>query len=213
MADSGNLIPISDEQAKAIQEASKAAQEALKALQGAAGFLKEILGTFPQDLVGYLGADWLRVRRAENIARIVEKAKERLEARRAKTEQLSISVALPLLVTAADESRDELLDLWARLLAAAVDPARAKSFRNQFIEAARGMEPLDALVLQTTDDKYGGAFTGNTQQDMAGGLHVRRDEIEISVANLGRLGLATVTNPPQAHVSALGREFLRAIHD
>jgi hypothetical protein len=38
MSDGGNLIPISDEQAKA-------AQEALKTLQGLGGFLKEILGT------------------------------------------------------------------------------------------------------------------------------------------------------------------------
>jgi hypothetical protein len=55
MADGGSLVPISDEQAKAIQEA-------LKTLQRTGGFLKETLGTVPQDLVGYLGGDWLRVR-------------------------------------------------------------------------------------------------------------------------------------------------------
>ena len=34
------------------------------------------------------------------------------------TEQPSISIALPLLIAAADESRDELQEIWARLLAA-----------------------------------------------------------------------------------------------
>ena len=56
------LIPISDEQAKAIQEA-------LKTLQGFGGFLRETFGTVPQDVAGLLGGDWLKVRRAENLAR------------------------------------------------------------------------------------------------------------------------------------------------
>jgi hypothetical protein len=48
MSDSNSLIPISDEQAKAIQEF-------LKTLQGMGSFLKETLGTVPGNLVGYLG--------------------------------------------------------------------------------------------------------------------------------------------------------------
>jgi hypothetical protein len=89
MSDGGGLIPISDEQAKAIQEA-------LKALQGVGGFLKETLGTVPQDLVGYLGRDWLGVRRAENLSRILEKARERLKARGAKAaEPASLSICCP----------------------------------------------------------------------------------------------------------------------
>jgi hypothetical protein len=130
MSDPGNLIPISEEQSKAIQEASKAAQEAFKTLQGIGGFLRKTLGTVPEDLVGYLGGDWLRARRFENVVRLLEKLKERIEARKTKVEEpISLSVALPLFRAAADESRDELQDLWARLLAAAADPARADHFR------------------------------------------------------------------------------------
>jgi hypothetical protein len=70
MSDQGSIIPITDEQAKAIQEA-------INALRDVGGFLKEILGTVPQDLVGYFGGDLLKVRRAENAARIIQKAKER----------------------------------------------------------------------------------------------------------------------------------------
>jgi hypothetical protein len=53
MADSGGVIPISDEQAKAIQEA-------LKTLQGLGGFLRETFGTVPEDIVALLGGNWLR---------------------------------------------------------------------------------------------------------------------------------------------------------
>jgi hypothetical protein len=43
--------------------------EALKTLQGFGGFLRETFGTVPQDVVGLLGGDWLKDRRAENLAR------------------------------------------------------------------------------------------------------------------------------------------------
>ncbi len=55
------LVPLSDEQAKLLQEA-------LKALRDVGDLLRDILGTVPEDLVGYLGGDWLKVRRAENVA-------------------------------------------------------------------------------------------------------------------------------------------------
>ena len=46
----------------------------------------QIVGTVPEDLVGYLGGDWLKVRRAENLARMVAKMQERLRQRKAETE-------------------------------------------------------------------------------------------------------------------------------
>jgi len=112
-------------------------------LQGIGGFLKETVGTVPEDLVGLLGGDWLKVRRAENIARMIKKAKDRQKARKTEhLEQPSISIAVPLLVAAADESRDELQEIWARLLAAATDPARAQSFRLRYIAVAKELDPL-----------------------------------------------------------------------
>src|SRR3954469_19735767 len=108
MSNSNILIPVSDEQAKAIQEA-------LKTLQGFGGFLRETFGTVPKDVVGLLGGDWLKVRGAGNLARIRHKARERLRARRVEApEPSSLSIALPIFIAAADESRDELQDIWAR---------------------------------------------------------------------------------------------------
>jgi hypothetical protein len=206
MSDPGNLIPLGEEQAKA-------AQEAFKTLQGLGGYLKDTFGTVPQDLVGLLGGDWLKVKRAENIVRIVEKARERLEARGVEaTEQPSLSVVLPILVAAADESRDELQDIWARLLAAAADPSRAKSFRIAFIDAVKKMDPLDAAVLESAQER-GGNLAGTVLNDLATLLDASRDEIDVSVTNLTKLELAQRTHPPDATVSAFGREFLRAVSD
>jgi hypothetical protein len=65
MTDTGGMIPIGDEQAKA-------AQEALKTARAAGSYFAEVLGTVPHDVVGLLGGDWLRVKRAENAARIAQ---------------------------------------------------------------------------------------------------------------------------------------------
>jgi hypothetical protein len=61
------------------------------------------------DLVGYLGADWLKIRRMENIERISRKSLERLRARQLEPDKpASLSLTLPILIAAAEESRDEL---------------------------------------------------------------------------------------------------------
>jgi hypothetical protein len=190
----------------------KAIQEALKTLQGVGGFLKETLGTVPQDLVGYLGGDWLHVRRIENIARILEKANERMKARKAKAQEpVSLSITLPLLRAAADESRDDLQDLWARLLAAAADPSRTRSFRLAFIDAAKKMDPLDAGVLQAIHGQRGDRVTAEDENIVAASLHVSRDEVAVSVSNLYKLGHIIDLNTQTKLISPFGREFSRAV--
>jgi hypothetical protein len=206
MSDPGSLIPINDEQAKAIQEA-------LKILQGMGSFLKDTVGTIPEDLVGILLGDWLRVRRAENLERMFRKAQERLNERKIKTAPPSISLARPLMIAAADEDRDELQDLWARLLAAAADPARAKSFRLRFITVAKEMDPLDAAVLQQVSTHHDGRVTGAIRNQIADALGRKRDEVDVSIDNLSDLRLLGIPYPPDGTITHFGREFLRAISD
>src|SRR5260370_14015872 len=170
-----SIIPISDEQAKAIREA-------LKALQGLGSFLEKTLGTVPQDVVGLRGGDWLKVGRAENLAGIIGKARERLKARGVEpTEPPSLSVVLPILVAAADESRDELQDIWAALLAATADPSRAKSFRIAFIEAAKKMDPMDAAVLQSAPGRD--TISRSVRHSLALRLSVSDDEVDVSFSS------------------------------
>src|SRR5215471_547933 len=210
MGEAGGLIPITDEQAKAIQEA-------VKALRGLGAFLEKTFGTVPEDVVGLLGGDWLKVRRAENLARILAIAKERLKARGVEPkEPASLSITRPLVQAAADESRDELQDIWARLLAAAADPARAKSFRLAFIEATKRLDPLDAAVLQGISAAAGGAVTPGMRNSLAGEVHASRDKIDVSIANLTKLELVysgRLGSADPAHITPFGREFLRAVSD
>jgi hypothetical protein len=209
MEEVGALLPITDEQAKL-------GQEILKTFGGIGSFFKEALGSVPTDLVGYLGGDWLRLRRMENIARMMEQARERLRERGVgRAEPASLTLALPILKGAADESREELRDLWACLLAAALDPERSEQVRQGFAEAISKMDPLDSLVLKITrnglysvDDRTGKM----TIQKASETLGASKDEIRTSLWNLKKLELVR-EDLADRHTTAFGREFLRVLSD
>lgn len=138
---SNNVVLMGDEQSKAIQEAARFGSKALDIPIGLGKFIERLLGSVPEDLVGILGGDWLRAKRAENLFRTLERF-ERLVRKRGIKEpmQLSPNVATPMLEAASNESRSELQDIWSRLMAAAVDPSREKSVRASFIAIVKQMD-------------------------------------------------------------------------
>jgi hypothetical protein len=202
MSGSNSIIPITDEQAKL-------GTKALETLQGVAGFLREIFGTVPEDLIGILGGDWLKVKRVENICRTISKAHERLEKDGIKPQAASLSISVPLLKAAADESRDELQDLWASLLAAAADPNRSKFFRIEFIEVIKKMDPLDTLVLVAMGEGQP-RVDGATQDRIREKLGVSRDAFHVSIDHLTKLNLLRKESGWSA-LTAFGRELLRTL--
>lgn len=204
MADDISVIPISDEQAKL-------GQEIVGALRGVGSFFKEALGSVPQDIIGYLGGDWLRIRRAENIVEMMNKAKKRLESWGIEdSEPASLTVAIPILQSAADESREEIQDIWARLLAAAMTPSRSRYLRQGFTEVIKKMDPLDALILL----EQGTEKTTDLAQTLKQ-LNVSSDQYVISLENLKELKicLSSGSDPTRYRLSPFGREFLRVISD
>jgi hypothetical protein len=73
------------------------------------------------------------LRRLRNIAEIEEMARSIATARGGTVEEVSPSIADPLIEAAPDEEREELKELWAKLLAAAMDPVRQKRVRLSFV--------------------------------------------------------------------------------
>jgi hypothetical protein len=222
---SGSLIPISDEQAKL-------GQEILKTFRGFGSFIGEALGSTPEDLIAYLGGDWLRVRRAENLVKLLEQAKARLAERNVQEPiPASLSIALPILRDAADEDREELVDLWARLLANAIDP-NLNSVRQSFIEAVKKIDPPDAVVLRHIHEAkialvYSGGAPSSTGTigitNIAREIDRRDDEVEVSIRHLKDLLFVDEHSwiegeDDEQHerlswwVNAAGREFLRACY-
>jgi hypothetical protein len=165
--------------------------------------------------VAYLGGDWLRVRRAENLVRLFEGARRRLADRHVEeTIPASLSVALPILQGAADEDREQLVDLWAQLLANAMDP-NLNNVRHLFVEAVKKMDPPDALVLKimykghNTNVEHniaqpGGATIFDVYNETGCG-HI--DSVEASVNHLETIGFLH-----DRSMTATCREFLRACY-
>src|SRR6266567_4418792 len=106
------------------------------------------------------------------------RARERPEARGVKDPSpANLAVALPILHAAADESREELQELYARLLAAAMDPNRASQVRRSLVEFVRQLDPLDASVLQQLTTQPPPMADGTDLADgLAKALGVSRDE-------------------------------------
>ncbi len=156
--------------------------------------------------------------RVRNWARLGQKTEAILKQRgvTGNVDDLSPSIALPLLSAAVDETRDELQDLWARLLANAMDPARANRVRQRFIAAVKQMDPLDAVVLQKLSDAKP-EMMPNARDFLAKELNVRPEEIEVSVENLYRIGCfehanvqVSIRSQPTAPLTSFARELMRA---
>lgn len=214
------LIPISDEQAKAIQEGLKLGTTSLETARALGGYLARVLGTVPEDIVGLLGGDWLRLRRVENAIGMMKTARRINADRGVKEEPAPLSVALPLLEFAADEDREPLVDLWARLLAAALDPAKRNAVRRRFIEIVKEMEPLDAAVFLETIKLGGTRADPSMRECFAQRLDVSPAQIEVSMFHLVELGCArnqeVLSGPNPAalsniHINSLGQELYRIL--
>lgn len=177
----GNLIPISDEQAKL-------GQDLVKAVRDGAGYFTDILGDLPKDLIGLLIGDRVKAKRIERMAAIWQKTRERLRDRGIDPEPPSLKYAIPILEAAADEENEELQDLWSRLLAAAMDPNRRDAMRQSFIATVKRMDPMDVLVLKTIREN-------NNHRDMVvSKLKCSVEEVLVSFEHLAQLDCISFTD-------------------
>jgi hypothetical protein len=210
------LIPRVAADSKAIEEAAKTAGKAINAAVQAGKYVGEVLGDLPHDLVGIMG-DWVKHKRARIWAELSVRTNEILRDRKVENrEDVSPSVAIPLIAGAINEDRDGLKELWARLLANAMDPSRTHLVRPSLIELLKQLDPLDALVLQRLVASYPhGAHGGDLAQDLAGELKVARDEAMLSLEHLHELGclVHSPNEAPRTPITAKAIGLVRAVSD
>jgi hypothetical protein len=132
-------------------------------------------------------------------------------------EDISPSIALPLIEAALDEDRDGLKELWARLLAAAMDPARKNRVRLYFTTTVKQMDPLDARILEALYTSYEGGFPQNEigRDILAKQLGVSPVEVLVSFRNLERLECIDFVSPPKVSplISASGQLLIAALRE
>ncbi|GGZ32173.1 Abi-alpha family protein [Asticcacaulis endophyticus] len=195
---------------------------ASQAAEKTSNFISEVIGDNLKNAVGLMGADWLLVKREENLEQLRRKKDERLSIRGiADTVPVSLSIAIPLIRGAADESRDEIQDLWAALLAAALDPNRGKDVTRFFIDVLQKMEPWDAKVFQAIWTYEPDLNKEDTMAArMGASLNSRESKVLSCFANLVDLGLVKARGPGnyfhdyyEVVLTARGRELIELLQD
>lgn len=191
-----DLIPISDEQAKAIQEAAKFGGISVEAISELCRWGGKVLGTIPQDFLAFVMGDRLRFRRIKNLIGYRDEIEKLLIERAVNVpKEISPSLAEPLLEAAADETDETLRGLWARLIANAMDPKKSGLVRLSLVELLKQFDPVDAVVLQhftrhsfdIADDAARGTPSVMAISDVASMLKSNSTEVEVSLLRLVKL--------------------------
>jgi hypothetical protein len=164
------------------------------------GYLRNVFAEVPADLVGVAGGAWLH----EVHIRIKDAWRRRTEEILRERDvqdviELSPNMAVALVEGAQEEGREELMELWARLLANAMDP-NLNSVRQSFIEAVKNMDPVDAIVLRHIHEENivfiqrgSASVEQKTNQrtgveDISIAIGRRSDEVEVSFRHLRDIG-------------------------
>jgi hypothetical protein len=188
------------------------------AIGAVASTAQELATPVLADLVGLAGGDWLHQVRIRNVSRLEARTREILRQRGYEQQFAEISPAYlePAVNAAANESSDELLDLWARLIAAAADPKRAKTARKSFVALLQQFDPVDALVFKALWDLGSTTCSDGRNQSIAQRHNLDTGVVAVSFENLFRLkcirphfGGPDMDNDPQ--LTPIGRELGRTL--
>ena len=218
----GDEIEAVTETAKAVQEVAKTGRALIEPGTDLARFVGKALDTVPEDAVGLLGGDYLHELRLRNLDKISRKTEEILRKRGVEEpEPIGPKALLPALEAASEESNETLQDMWAELLANAMDPNNNNILRQIFIETLKKLDLLDALVFQqlaqTLQQLQGQNYGAITPEDLVPIVNMRKTQIEMSLENLKSLNCigGGKTRPEASYsdgivLTALGRELYLA---
>ena len=183
-----------------------------KAIETSVGLVIQPFAGVVSDVIGLAGGDYIKEIRARNRAKLHADTKAILEERGVdKLEEPNPTIIAPIITEAQDESREELQDIWARLLAAALDPSRSSRYRREFVNAAKRLEPTDVKVLLSMRD--GNANEHGQVNIVAEQSGVPKDQVLVAFESLIEAKCCTNNNGNHfpvtgVFVSPLGRELI-----
>ena len=208
----GEEIETVTESAKAVQEVAKTGRALIEPATDLAKYVARVLGTVPEDIVGFLVGDPLHELRQHTLTGILRAAFEKLRAREVETAKpIRPGPGKEAFEAASMETDETLQDMWAELLANAMDPNKDTSLQRIFIEALKQMEPIDALVLRTMAEKAPNEALGS--QDLMERIGYRETLAAVSTDRLTDLGVLREMGSmgkPHYDIAALGMELYLA---
>lgn len=191
-----------DETAKAVQEVAKTTGKVVDVVHDAGEFLAPHVDGVMAQVVNII-TDHLRYVRGVRLVRLGQKFQQEVLARGGLTavRKLPLNFAIDALEQGAMEEDDDLQDIWARLLANAVDATAEVQPRRAYISIIKDLSPLDALILEriyevdqellqkaiVTHELPSRAYPA-IDIDLKT-LPKPSDEVQVALANLERLGL------------------------
>jgi hypothetical protein len=134
--------------ARAVEETAKTIGKAVDLTASTAAFMERVFGDLVEDSVGIL-SDKIKARRHKNLIAIVDKARREFEDRGQKeTSTLPLRFALPLIEAASLESEEKLQDMWAGLLASAMETGRNVSDQHDFVQVMKQLRAETVVLLE-----------------------------------------------------------------
>ena len=176
-------------------------------LKAAAPYPGDALADAPNGLVGVIAGAVSKPLRVKRLAALWVKIQALLKAQSIEKAQApNPKVALPALAAAADQTDEELGDLWARLLVVSMNPDRAKRVRLRFVNALEQMDPLDAILLKWINENGGRRVDAAARLAAMKDLNLTADEVETSFANFAIVGFCE-----GEELTPFGREFIGVV--
>jgi abortive infection alpha-like protein len=191
---------------KAIEETAKAAGKAIDLAQSMSPALAELYGL----LIG----DHVSEYRKRNLDKIGRKTKKILHDRDVQeTQPIPEQIAIPLLEAAQGETRSELQDIFAALLANAVDPNFSGDVRVDFLATIRQWHPIEARIMAHAYDHRQSRASGQPKvfdyRELSSSMTERRTKIQLSIDLLKKLDCITI-NGADVGLSNYGIELMIA---
>lgn len=200
------------EASKAVQQASKTGKAVVDAASDLGKWTAKVLGTVPEDMVGLALGDYLRELRIRNMDRIRRKTEDIPKARGIdEPDPIAPKHAIPIFEAASEETDETLQNLWARLLANAMDPNRDVHLLRVLIDTLGKFESIDALVLEH--------IAKMDELDRLALLElpifeeVRRTLVQVSLDHLAELKCIQIDNDTDYTLTPIGEELWLAIQD
>lgn len=160
---------------------SGAIEETAKAVGKSIDLVRDASGTIA-DFYGIVIGDRMHAARERRLDEITRKTKKILKDRElSETAEVAEQIAIPLLEAAQREPRAEMQDLWARLLANAMDPNRRDDVRPEFIKTLQAFHPIDAAALDWIGSNSQGWISPT---EIITGLNLRKSSVIVSLGNL-----------------------------
>jgi len=188
-----------------LEELSKTAGKGIDLAGKAGGYAASVAGRTPHDLIGFLFGDRLYHWRVRQLAALQGRTERVLKERGVLETVQNPSVEIPLLEAAIDEGREELMEIWAKLWASAMDPSRKHFVRASLVDTVRKMEPIDATIFKICVDNNEIQNKGNLISFIHSlGLLFDKDETHVSIEALKSMQLLVINSSGETFLTPLG---------